>query len=84
MKIEVTQDDIDKGHRKMSRSCPVALAVKRAYGAEEVVADNCLISVYDVNCKPIKKFKTSTEVSHFMMDFDDSLPVQPFSFEVPD
>ena len=36
--IDVTQEDIDRGVRQNSRRCPLAVAARRASGAQEVVA----------------------------------------------
>lgn len=72
--IEVTQEDIKKGERGMARCCPIALAVRRALGVEQVV----VFTKVDVKGKFI--IDSPPKVLRWACDFDDCLPVSPFSF----
>jgi len=77
--IEVTQEDIDKGCRASPWSCPVALALERANGKQ-----------YSVGTKSFnERFKYYEDslnlpehVQDFILRFDTSKPVQPFSFQI--
>ena len=74
--VEVTQEDIDQGVRKDNCNCPVALAVKRATGREDVsVARNTIALGRDVIFR-VKK------ICDFVFDFDEGKPVEPFTFTV--
>jgi len=78
VKIEVTQEDIDRGARRSCCNCPIALAVKR-------LVPHC--SEVDVRCGAIYaktpelwKADASISVIDFISGFDAGRPVQPFSF----
>jgi hypothetical protein len=72
--IQVTQDDIDNGVRLSGKLCPIALACLRTIGMNYA-------EVFDLWgwCNDIP-----TEVQDFVLAFDRDLPVQPFSFTLPD
>lgn len=75
-RIEVTQDDIEKGVAKNCSACPVARAItkKLRQGLVAGVSSVLLIDYY--------KFRLSIEAFLFVIDFDKGLPVQPFSFDL--
>lgn len=79
MKISVTQEDIDKGERNECRRCPVALALARA-GFSGWEVDAGTIFLPHSTAEPIR---TPVEVTRFVLDFDEGLPVFPFTFELP-
>lgn len=85
MRIEVTQERIDRGKRQHACVCPVALALiphmpkgttfyVREYGLE--VCEH----VFDAN-----KWQVNfpREVVEFITAFDRGDPVSPFAFELP-
>lgn len=77
MRIDVTQYDIDHGSRARSTSCPVALAVKRAVGREDVSMGAWTGHVGET------VVKLPLEVTKFVSAFDSNNPVAPFSFDLP-
>lgn len=74
--VRVTQGDIDKGAAGSHCNCPIALAVKRLTGANDV----------SVNCDDIyfgyKIFPLPPKVSKFILSFDFHQPVKPFQFTI--
>jgi len=82
MRINVTQSDINNGLRYTSNSCPIALAVGRAIGKEvEITFETC--SVYEMigDFWRWVPYRLPIEVSEFIDQFDDELPVAPLEFE---
>ena len=45
MKIQVTQDDINVGHRCSVAACPLAIAICRAVGHNELIVVSCAVSI---------------------------------------
>lgn len=79
MKIQVTQEDIDKGERGKACRCPVALAVKRETKTLAIVDRDCIYCELGY-----KRFANPLNVTKFIDDFDKALPVEPFEFELSD
>lgn len=91
MKIEVTQQDIDKADALRARykaksvtfpfaqSCPIAQAIKRKQHKNAQVGryDICVIQGNE-----IKYADTPTCATTFIRGWDNSEPVTPFTFEV--
>jgi hypothetical protein len=79
MLINVSQTDIKKGRKEDSKSCAIALALKRTFGSRVKVD----VQPYAVN---INKTEYSLPVSarDFVRDFDQlaKREVKPFSFEL--
>ena len=81
MRIRVTQRDINEGLQSNSFYCPVARAVKRAFGASEVWVREIIIVT-----KAGKKqtFVTPSEALDFIECFDSAVlefeSPKPFSF----
>lgn len=78
-KISVTAEDIQNGTPECEVSCPVALAVRRAFPeALDICVDGFEIRVGDVSVK------TPEAVSVFIADFDyeEDEDVKPFEFEI--
>lgn len=90
--VHVTDEDIDQGVAGSEGSCPIALAIKRSLGCEEV-------SVFDshnamnpdhrvpgwITCEAIPDlgchtFETNTKADNFIKTFDRGDNVEPFSF----
>jgi len=80
VKIEVTADDIKNGDKRTCVSCPVALALGRALGSYAFAGP---ISLFPYSGSTLR-IDTPDEVIQFMTNFDAGLPVQPFSFTIPD
>lgn len=75
MKIQVTQEDIDKGIRQAPCSCPVGRAVKREI-------DGCVSVGYATVATEEKLYWLPDEVSNFIFNFDRGIIVKPFEFEL--
>ena len=81
MRVRVTQRDIDKGLQSNSFHCPVARAVKRAFGASEVWVRGIIIVM-----KPGSRetYVTPAVVSDFIGSYDSAVlefeSPKPFSF----
>jgi hypothetical protein len=82
LKIEVTQEDIDKGKRDDCTSCPIALAAIRT-GATSAFVDSDSIHIVAENERGLF-FKLPLKAQQFIHDFDYSRPVSPFSFVLGD
>jgi hypothetical protein len=75
--IRVTQQDIDKGEQGATMTCPVALAVKRAFRSD-VKVDRISIRFFDSN----DVIPLPPKAVGFIACFDNELTVQPISFRV--
>ena len=74
--VEVTQDDIDQGRRRSSCECPVALAVKRATGAEWVIVGCSSVDIGD-NKQP---FRLPDDARQFISNYDLGFRPEPITF----
>jgi hypothetical protein len=83
MKIIVTQKDIDKGVPSSCYECPIAYAFKRAV-KNNIRYGCCIGSNYIVHCPDGKwnRYELPKEARKFIKHFDNSKPVEPFSFEL--
>lgn len=79
MKIKVTQDNIDCGHRGNSAECPIALAFKSQTSKEEVCVDYDAIFFDEDKCLLLP-----LEATNFIHNFDNGEEVAPFEFEIND
>lgn len=75
-RVEVTQDDIDRGVPDRRCDCPIALALHRLTGKHWNVFQNCV------------RFNSLTialpmEARFFIRCFDRKEQVDPFAFELP-
>lgn len=76
LKINVTQDDIDKGNRGNSNSCPIARVVRG------------ILPMARVNVRYINSIGMGadialpSEATQFIVSFDNHYPVAPLEFEV--
>ena len=75
MKITVTKKDILEGTRASGKSCPIALACRRAGIDIGNGVGMCFIWADPQIDIPLK-------VSTFIEKFDDGKPVKPFSFHL--
>lgn len=92
MKIEVTQDDIDKGQASNCVSCPIALALKRQCPEFATVNVKYSFAFFwsnptnwkDMDYKPVGDCVAELpfEARKFIGRFDIGLPVEPFEFEL--
>lgn len=73
--VSVTQDDIDSGYRNSCTNCPVARAMSRELGKDITIPSRW--AWFDGERKALPFI-----VSTFIARFDNSLPVEPFTFEV--
>ena len=84
-RIQVTQEDIERGERDQSCRCPVARALKRHFGIKAAVFRwNGRMSVKFVGrgdkVGPI--LVLPDEADNFVYAFDNGHPVSPFEFEL--
>ena len=77
MRIEVTQEDIEKGEPCDVCACPIALAIQRKLGR-----GGCEINFSTIDLGPGQVVATPYSARQFIRAFDDHLPVKPFSFEL--
>jgi hypothetical protein len=82
VKLKITQDNIDHGLRGSSTSDPVALALKDKGFVRPYVGINEITVHGRNNVVFLKKCPTPPEVLAFLERFDQSLAVEPTSFEV--
>lgn len=78
VKIEVTQDDIEKGRRRGSQTCPVARAIKRRLKAGIKAAVYGRAGFVKGWLRHMSDMPGKTQ--RFVADFDSKRPVKPFTF----
>jgi sulfatase maturation enzyme AslB (radical SAM superfamily) len=71
--ICVTEENIRKGRRRSGRSCPVALAIRRAFKTKNVNV-GFLVTVGKMN------YTYPRKVDEFICKFDNEKTVNPMSF----
>lgn len=77
MKIQVTQDDIDSGTPHEPEGCPIALAIQRVLGQDEVqVTDVGFVTI------GLGDFELPASAVSFISYFDAGYDVEPFEFEL--
>lgn len=78
VKIRVTRTDIKSGMARKSTQCPIALAIKRKTGADEVVVGTQEIWINDnmVSVHPRNKRK----IRDFILAFDEGRYTKSFEF----
>ena len=82
MKIQVTQEDIDKGAHGSAKFCPIAIAVKRA--VPEAFAASVIANVRyftDDGSVFVHYIKHDSPEDRFISAFDGCEHVEPFEFE---
>lgn len=80
IKIDVTQEDIDKGEQGTPNACPIALACVRA-GYTNPDVDGLCISITAPDGGRVHAV-TPKVATLFVEYFDGGLEVEPFSFEI--
>jgi len=80
MLIEVTRDDIRRGHPEDDCRCPVSLAIRRAVGLDTSVGDGVIVVDYATPWQI--EIWSPEEVIQFVEDFDAGRKVKPFAFEL--
>lgn len=78
MKIEVTQQDIDRGDCGNPFNCPIALAIKRVTGEDDRVY---VFHEYVINLNR-GYYKIPKAAQEFVKSFDNHEAVKPFSFKL--
>ena len=81
MKIEVTQNDIDKGIQGECQLCPIARAIKRSSNFKRVYVNTKYIEVLHY-VTGVKTYELPKKAKTFVKRFDRQEPVKPFSFEL--
>ena len=76
MRIYVTEDDVKQGAIAAAKYCPVALAVKRQLGIDELVVDGLFIRM------PDKKYILPYDVRMKILEYDQNGQMSPFDFEL--
>lgn len=81
MKIEVTQDNIDKGVRGYASLCPIALAIARDYPDILPLVFSKYAVLKDIGGDNLFYDLPWTALD-FIYHFDHKFEVKPFSFEL--
>lgn len=76
MKIEVTQEDIQKGECDSGFYCPIALAMNRVLGDSNSHVGKWVVT------RGITSMLLPSEAITFIQAFDAKQPVEPFTFEM--
>lgn len=79
LKINVTQQNIIKGRKYTSKSCPIALAFKEA-GIKKVEVKNLQFLLR--KSEDSIMYDLPRMARKFIRAFDEGRPVKPFSFNV--
>lgn len=81
MKIQVTQEDIDKSERRppFSQNCLIATALARATGKQFAVGH---AMCYDDESAFSREISLPKIVQDAIEAWDNGQPVQPFEFEI--
>ena len=90
MRIDVTQEDIERGQRRVASACPIALATARTLwpdgkGDRFVRVGVGFISMYSSPSeihRPLGVAKIPQEARDFIDRFDADKDVEPFGFDV--
>jgi hypothetical protein len=84
VKVQVTQEDIDNGTPGKPCSCPVALAVLRAFNVSGVYisVEPVYITFQPRYLSHHEYYATPSSVASFVAMFDTGFPVEPFEFEL--
>ena len=73
-KIQITQEDIDKGIRRNASNCAIAVGLKQNFAYNISVADVIRIGNDDYQATP--------EVVRWFVNFDRGRPVKPITIEL--
>lgn len=75
VKVQVTQEHIDKGSRYNTNSCPVALALNDIFGS------GCAVYQF-IHTPGNLPFITPQSVFQTILKFDKNVEMTPFDFEI--
>jgi hypothetical protein len=82
MRIEVIQEDIDKGIRRSCYMCPIAIAVRRVFNPDgHIRVSSSGIQVMDT-LRNETMYKVTEEMRDFIRLFDNYMEISPFSFDL--
>ena len=81
MRVEVTQEDIDKGTRCSEEFCPIALAIKRKRGVRGVRVSGLRTSVVKGRFD-LALYELPERVLGFLDAYDEGGEVVPCSFRM--
>lgn len=81
MRIQVTQEDIDKGCKGKFYACPVARALERDTGMEWGVGTTLACTTDKKTGLIDRKIQLPETVSRFIRNFDFGDKVEPLAFE---
>ena len=73
-KIQITQEDIDRGVRRSASNCAIAVGLKKEFAYN--------ISVRDVIRIEKDNFRAMPKVIRWFRDFDMGKPVKPITIEL--
>lgn len=89
MRVEVTEADILGGQPGDTGWCPIAIALKRAAGADHAHVTLTRIAAYHVDVKSgtievslMKEWDTPFHISVLISRFDTDRIMSPFTFEL--
>lgn len=87
IRVEVTQDDINRGQQTVCRACPVALALNRALSEAlgypvETSVQRYSGAVWTPEEKFLGRMRFPRSVEKFVVSFDDEKKVEPFEFNI--
>lgn len=86
MKLDITQEHIDKGIRGSFESCPIALAAKKECPGKRIHINSATIRAYDITDDNDREtgliYWLPVAARDFIQAFDGREPVKPFSFEI--
>jgi hypothetical protein len=74
--VDVTAEDIAQGTPRCAGMCPIALAMKRALGREDIEVRHTRASIGD------EVVVLPPEAWEFILSFDHDRPVPPFRFRL--
>lgn len=78
IRVNVTQEDIDSGHKNSCSRCPVALAVGRIFPNNEMMdVVECIRVGYKGS---YTEYAITKQTNRFINDFDNGEKVSPFKF----
>ena len=75
IKLQITQDDINKGKRFDCSLCPIARAAKRYFNEMVNVSPQSIF--VGNNC-----YRILRTGENFILDFDGGVPVEPIEIEI--
>jgi hypothetical protein len=89
MIVHVTQEDIDNATPRDPHTCPVALAMNRAYNRDVAWVGPWILGFHNYHNTPLSfsqslYWNTPPEVQTFINTYDRGTAVEPFDFELSD